>query len=73
VNDYWDIDGLITFPESLTTIYTRDGQQVFKSTGYPKPWDGTNNGSQVPAGTYYYVIDLKNGMPALSGWVLVVR
>ncbi|MFI5162808.1 MAG: gliding motility-associated C-terminal domain-containing protein [Sphingobacteriales bacterium] len=73
VNDFWDIGGLITFPESLTTVYTRDGQQVFKSTGYAKPWDGTYNGAQVPGGTYYYVIDPKNGMPVLSGWVLVVR
>ncbi len=73
VNDYWDIGGLITFPASLTTVYTRDGQQVFKSTGYPKPWDGTSNGAQVPTGTYYYIIDPKNGMPVLSGWVLVMR
>ena len=73
VNDYWDIGGLITFPQSLTTVYTRDGQQVFKSTGYAKPWDGTYNSTQVPAGTYYYIIDLKNGQPPLAGWVLVVR
>jgi len=73
VNDYWDIGGLITFSQSLTTVFTRDGQQVFKSTGYAKPWDGTYNGTQVPAGTYYYIIDLKNGQPPLAGWVLVVR
>jgi gliding motility-associated-like protein len=73
VNDSWNIKNLVTYPEGLVLIYNRDGQQVFKSTGYPKPWDGTSNGSQVPAGTYYYVIDLKNGMPTLSGWVLVVR
>jgi gliding motility-associated-like protein len=73
INDYWNVGGLIAFPESLTTVYTRDGQQVFKSTGYAKPWDGTNNGTQVPTGTYYYIIDLKNGQPKLSGWVLIIR
>jgi len=73
INDYWNIDALITYPQSLTTIYSRDGQQVFKSIGYAKPWDGTCNGKQVPNGTYYYVIDLKNGQPPFSGWVLVER
>ena len=73
INDYWTIDALVTYPQSLTTVYTRDGQQVFKSIGYPKPWDGTCNGKQVTAGTYYYVIDLKNGQPPFSGWVLVQR
>jgi gliding motility-associated-like protein len=72
-NDYWNIDALITYPESLTTVFTRDGRQVFKSTGYAKPWDGTSNGRQIPAGTYYYVIDLKNGQPPFSGWILVTR
>ena len=73
INDYWTIDALVTYPQSMTTVYTRDGQQVFKSIGYPKPWDGTCNGKQVTAGTYYYVIDLKNGQPPFSGWVLVQR
>jgi len=73
VNDYWAIDALITYPGSLTTVFTRDGQQVFKSVGYAKPWDGTYNGQQVPAGTYYYIIDLKNGQPPFSGWLLVKR
>ena len=73
INDYWTIDALITYPQSQTTVYTRDGQQVFKSIGYPKPWDGTCNGKQVTAGTYYYIIDLKNGQPPFSGWVLVQR
>jgi gliding motility-associated-like protein len=73
VNDYWNIDALATYSESLLTIYTREGQEVFKSIGYAKPWDGTSNGKQVPAGTYYYIIDLKNGQPRLSGWVLVMR
>jgi gliding motility-associated-like protein len=73
VNDLWNIDALFTYPESLIQVFDRYGQQVFQSTGYARPWDGTFGGSKVPAGTYYYIIDLKNGTPKLSGWVLVVR
>jgi len=72
-NDYWNIDALITYPESLMLVFDRYGQQVFKSVGYATPWDGKYNGQPVPVGTYYYVLDLKNNTPKISGWVLVVR
>lgn len=73
INDYWNIDGIFAFPQSLTTVYSRDGQQVFKSIGYTKPWDGTYSGTLLPTGTYYYIIDLKNGQPSLSGWVAIMH
>jgi gliding motility-associated-like protein len=73
INDYWDIDALVTYPESLITVFDRYGQKVYQSIGYPKPWDGTYNGSPLPPGTYYYIIDLKNNTPKLAGWVLIVR
>jgi gliding motility-associated-like protein len=72
INDTWDITALDTYPESLTRIFDRYGSLVFTSTGYPKAWDGTYNNKNVPVGTYYYLIDLKNGHK-YSGWVLVVR
>lgn len=72
-NDYWDIDALITYPESLMLVFDRYGQQVFRSVGYANPWDGKCNGQPVPVGTYYYVLDLKNNTPKISGWVMVVR
>ncbi|RYY31873.1 MAG: hypothetical protein EOP46_20280, partial [Sphingobacteriaceae bacterium] len=48
-------------------------QQVFHSEGYNNPWNGTLNGQQLPAGTYYYTIDLKNGTKPLQGWVTLLR
>jgi gliding motility-associated-like protein len=73
INDYWDINALNTYPESITQVFDRYGQQVFQSTGYARPWDGSNNGKALPSGTYYYIIDLKDGQPKLSGWVLIVK
>jgi gliding motility-associated-like protein len=73
VNDYWKIDALVTYPESLVTVYSRYGQKVYQSIGYPKSWDGKYNGTPLPDGTYYYIIDLKNNTPDLTGWVLIVR
>ncbi|MDB4905051.1 MAG: hypothetical protein JWQ63_4332 [Mucilaginibacter sp.] len=73
INDYWNIDALVTYPASSIMVYNRYGQKVYQSTGYAKPWNGTYNGSQLPEATYYYVIDLKNNTPKITGWVFVVR
>jgi gliding motility-associated-like protein len=73
VNDTWNIDALTTYPESSTMVFNRYGKKVYQSTGYAKAWDGTYNGSALPEGTYYYVIDLKNNTPKFSGWVFIVR
>ncbi len=72
INDTWDIDALDTYPDATIQVYNRYGGMVLNSIGYGKPWDGRFNGQNLPAGTYYYVIDLKNGNK-FSGWVLIVR
>jgi len=73
INDEWDIKNLFTYPECTVMVFDRYGQQVFQSYGYTQPWNGRYHGRLVPEGTYYYLIDLHNGMPKLSGWLLVVR
>jgi gliding motility-associated-like protein len=73
INDLWDIKSLNTYPGSTLQVFDRYGKQVFQSTGYSVPWDGTYNGNPLPQGTYYYVIDLKIGTPRISGWLLLVR
>jgi gliding motility-associated-like protein len=73
INDTWDIKNLFTYPACTVTVFDRYGQQVFQSYGYAKPWDGKNQGKTIPQGTYYYLIDLNNGMPKISGWLLIVH
>lgn len=73
INDYWNIDALVTYPQCILTVFNRYGQQVFRSVGYGKPWNGKYNGQPLPDGTYYYILDLKNNTPKMSGWVVIVR
>jgi len=72
INDTWQIEKLVTYPEADIYIYNRYGQPVYHSKGYYKPWDGRMNNQRLPFGTYYYMIDLKNDQPKLSGWVQIV-
>jgi len=77
VNDTWKIEYIENYPNATFEIFNRWGNLVWKSTGYPKQWDGTNfrNGEVLPEGTYFYIIDLhsvkvKN---AFSGYVQLMK
>lgn len=73
VNDLWNIPALNNYPGCLITIYNRYGSLIYQSRGYAKPWDGRYKGSNLPAGTYYYVIDLSPGNKKVSGYIAVLR
>ncbi len=73
-NDFWEIDLLPIFETCVMEVYNTAGQIVYRTIGYSKPWDGTRNGSPLPAGTYYYVIDLKvQNASKLSGYITIIR
>ena len=73
INDLWDISALQAYPGCTIAIYNRYGALVYNSVNYPKAWDGTVNGKKLAAGTYYYVIDLKNGKKPIAGSVTILR
>jgi gliding motility-associated-like protein len=73
VNDVWLISGLGTFPNCVVNVYNRLGESVYQSKGYSLPWDGLYKAKTLPFGTYYYVIDLANGKPKVTGYITIVR
>jgi gliding motility-associated-like protein len=73
INDRWQIKYLSDYPDCTVDIYNRYGQPIYHSVGYANAWDGTLNGKQLPAGTYYYIIDPKNNLKPLSGFVDIVK
>jgi gliding motility-associated-like protein len=73
VNDLWNIAHLSEYPACTVDVFSRSGQLIFHSLGYGRPWSGTYNGSQLPIGAYYYIIDLKDGRHKLSGQVTIVK
>lgn len=73
IHDTWDIPYLESYPGCTIDLYNRYGQLVYHSIGYSTPWDGKVKGKDVPVGTYYYVIDPKNGRSKLTGYVDVIR
>ena len=73
IHDKWEIAYLESYPGCTVDIFNRYGQLIYHSIGYDKPWDGTVNGKAVPVGTYYYIVDPKNGRKKVAGYVDVIR
>lgn len=73
IHDRWIIPYLESYPGCTVDVINRYGQPVFHSVGYATPWDGRINGKDAPVGTYYYVIDPKNGRSKMTGYVDIIR
>ncbi len=73
INDSWEIRNNFLYPELQVWVFNAEGVEVFHSLKYEQPWDGTRNGYNLPAGTYYYVVDPLNGDEPFKGTVTLVR
>jgi gliding motility-associated-like protein len=73
VNDRWQIDNLTDYTGVVVEVFNRYGQLVYTSNGYGTAWDGHSKGKPLPVGTYYYIIQLKNGFKPLNGSVTIIR
>lgn len=74
INDVWNIGNSDHYPEMVVTIYNRWGQMVWRSgRGYPVPWDGKCDGSDLPVDSYHYIIDFHDGRMSVIGSITVVR
>lgn len=75
VNEYWQIDFIKEFSQSVVEVYNRWGQLLFRSVGYNEPWDGIYKGKPLPVGTYYYIIELNdpNFPNAFTGPITLMR
>ncbi len=73
INDVWVIKYLENYPGATVEVFNRGGQMVYRTQGYATPWNGTYKGNPLPVGTYYYVIDPKNGREKISGSITILK
>jgi len=70
LNDAFDLAG---FGVKKLEIFNRYGTAVYKYNNYTNQWQGqTDNGDELPDGTYYYAITLGNN-DVLTGWIYINR
>ncbi|BDX37378.1 hypothetical protein CYCD_07330 [Tenuifilaceae bacterium CYCD] len=70
INDRWSVPKSYLFPDLEIEIFNRWGSLVWSAKGdeAAKGWNGkTNNGQELPIGTYYYVVKF-NAKAQGSSW-----
>ena len=73
-NDTWQVREIDRYLNNQVWIYTRSGREVFNVKSYNNSWNGTIDGIDLPAGSYYYRIDLDgNDTVDFEGWLYLTR
>lgn len=66
LNDYFDLEG---YNVSQLQIFNRYGTIVYSKVNYENEWYGqSDNGNELPDGTYYYVINFTDSKTK-TGWI----
>ncbi len=77
VNDLWLINNgdnaIDQFAKAEVRIYNKRGTLVYETIGFERSWDGTLNGTVLPADTYFYTIDVKRNNKFYKGSVTIIR
>jgi len=70
-NDNFD---LRSFDVTKLEIFNRNGTLVYSKNNYTNEWVGqTNDGEELPVGTYFYTIIYEGGTKSKSAWVYINR
>ncbi|MFZ2897274.1 MAG: gliding motility-associated C-terminal domain-containing protein [Saprospiraceae bacterium] len=76
INDYFVIPCLsdpLAFPANLVVIFNQWGDEVFRGNPYRNNWQGTFAGGDLPAGTYFYIVDFGDGSERQNGFLIIQR
>ncbi len=81
-NDRFYVNCIEEFPNNIVKIYNRAGTLVYEAPGYDNIdiyFDGIANrgikalGDNLPDGTYFYIIDKRDGSKQLAGYLEIVN
>jgi gliding motility-associated-like protein len=82
LNDVFEIDCITNFPNNNVKIFNRAGVLVYEADGYNNTtivFDGKGirgayvMGDLVPDGTYFYIIDKRDGSKPKTGYLELIR
>ena len=79
VNDGYVIVGIEDYPNNKLEIFNRWGNLVYRKEHYANDWDGKSTGNMtvgneiLPAGTYFYLLDLGDGSEPKTGYIYLTK
>jgi len=72
-NDAWGVPEVRFYEGARISVYDRGGGRVFYTENPDVRWDGSNNGKEMPVGSYYWIIELKETGETRRGIVNLIR
>ena len=79
INDVFVIQGLEEYPNNSLSIFNRWGNIIYQAVPYSNDWDGSATegtvlmGDKVTTGTYFYILELGEGIEPLRGSIEIKR
>jgi gliding motility-associated-like protein len=79
INDIFVIQGLDEYPDNNLSIFNRWGSIIFQAAPYNNDWGGNAtegmvlSGDKVTSGTYFYILELGDGVEPLKGSIEIKR
>ncbi len=71
VNDVFDLS---SYDVVRLEIFNRNGTLVYSKSNYTNEWVGqTNDGEELPVGTYFYTMVYEGGAKSRSAWIYINR
>lgn len=74
INDFFVIENIKEYSNPKITIINRWGNEVWAGQPYRDNWNGVNrNNEPLPAGTYFYLLELGPDFPIYRGYIVIQR
>jgi gliding motility-associated-like protein len=71
INDKFIIKNIDAYPANTLQVFSKTSKLVYQAKNYKNEWDGTFNGTRLPADTYFYVLTA-NGTIIKRGAINIV-
>jgi gliding motility-associated-like protein len=73
INDNWGVPGIRFYGGARISVYDNVGSRLFYTESPDEGWDGTFNGKQLPVGSYFWTIEIKETGEIRKGMLNVIR
>ena len=71
-SDVWKIENLEAYPNAKLSIFSPYGKTVFQADPYLNDWKGTSKGRELENGSYFYVLQLREGSKKIQGSITII-
>ena len=70
----WKIVNIEKYPNARVRVYDINGLEVYNKGNYRNDWRGNfkGNESPLPAGSYFYIVNLNDKAKPLKGWMYII-